>query len=162
LEPNSGSLQDSVKLSYQHRKRKTENGKIIMNGYPPFLEAGEQMSEDEIKKRREKKLQIFDEFRKEVEEESNRHIDFTKGLALGLIYGIIGNLFVQFFYQVVEGIVLEKYDSLLVVSSIITALSLTGIIFTTIKLKADLEFHKAKLRLVKEAWKKLRKAIEEE
>jgi len=127
----------------------------------PFLGWANGMSEEEIRKRREKKLQIFEEFHKEVEEESKRHIDFTKGLALGLIYGIIGNLFVQFFYQVVEGIVLEKYDPMLVVSSIIAALSLTGIIFTTIKLKADLEFHKAKLHLVKEAWNELRKTMEE-
>ena len=102
-----------------------------------------------------------EEFRKEIEEESNRHIDFTKGLALGLVYGIIGNLFVQFFYQVIEGIVLARYDSLLVVSSIIAAFSLTGIIFTTIKFAADLEFHKAKLRTVKKIGDDLRKALEE-
>jgi len=117
--------------------------------------------EEEIRKRRQKKLQIFEEFRKEIEEESNRHIDFTKGLALGLVYGIIGNLFVQFFYQVIEGIVLARYDSLLVVSSIIAAFSLTGIIFTTIKFAADLEFHKAKLRTVKKIGDDLRKALEE-
>src|SRR3989304_3258996 len=127
-----------------------------------FLEWENRMpEEEEIRKRRQKKLQIFEEFRKEIEEESNRHIDFTKGLALGLVYGIIGNLFVQFFYQVIEGIVLARYDSLLVVSSIIAAFSLTGIIFTTIKFAADLEFHKAKLRTVKKIGDDLRKALEE-
>ena len=70
-----------------------------------------------------------------------KRIDFTKGIALGLIYGIIGNLFVQCFYPVVEGIIVMKYDSLFYSNLAVSTISLVIIIFTTLQFWKQLKEH---------------------
>ena len=70
-----------------------------------------------------------------------KRIDFTKGIALGLIYGIIGNLFVQFFYPVVEGIIVMKYDSLFYSNLTVSIASLIIIIITTVQFWKQLKEH---------------------
>ena len=83
--------------------------------------------------------------------EHKRQIDFTKGIAFGLIYGIIGNLFVQFFYPVVEGIVVSRYDNLLLSNLIISIVSFVIIIFTTLQFRKQLRTHEKVIERTQEA-----------
>jgi H+/Cl- antiporter ClcA len=88
-------------------------------------------------------LEDFEEFEKEYLERAETHrrkIDFTKGIALGLLYGIIGNLFVQFFYSVVEGIILQKFDVLFWSNLVISAIALSIIILATLSFRSQLSW----------------------
>lgn len=51
-------------------------------------------------------------FTNQLSESVNQRMQFTEGVALGLLYGIIGNLVVSHYYEVFEGITLARYDSL--------------------------------------------------
>lgn len=63
-------------------------------------------------------------------EEFQRKNDLMTGVILGLIYGIIGNLFVQFFYPVIEGLVNQSYNSVFVASVIVSIVALVIIGYT--------------------------------
>lgn len=67
----------------------------------------------------------------EIKEESQRHIDFTKGIALGLFYGIVGNIFVQFLYPTVEGIILRQFEWPFLGNAIIAIFSLVFILYVS-------------------------------
>lgn len=54
---------------------------------------------------------ILDMHESQLQNYENEY-NFIKGLAYGLIYGVIGNVFVQSLNPIVEGIVLLKYDVL--------------------------------------------------
>jgi uncharacterized membrane protein len=70
--------------------------------------------------------------------ESERRLDVATGIAYGLIYGIIGNLFVQFFYPVVEKLLLQTFDVVFEVDLIVSTLALIVIVITSIKLRRQL------------------------
>lgn len=70
---------------------------------------------------------------------SNNKIYFTKGLVFGLIYGIIGNLFVQFFYPVIQSLVLQTLDLMFLVNVIVSVITVAFIIFVTYRFKRQLE-----------------------
>src|SRR4030042_6250204 len=67
----------------------------------------------------------------QIQKESQRHIDFTKGIAYGLFYGIIGNIFVQFLYPTVEGIILWNFASPFLWDAIIAMVSLGLILYVS-------------------------------
>jgi hypothetical protein len=69
----------------------------------------------------------------DILQDSQRRHDLNTGLILGLIYGIIGNLFVQFFYPVVEKLVMGNFDGIFWVDLFVSAAALIGIFFTTIE-----------------------------
>ena len=86
-------------------------------------------------------LEALEEFEKgylKRAEEQRRRIDFTKGIALGLFYGIIGNLFVQFFYPVVESLVTEQYS--FVANVIISISALVAIVLATASFRNQLSW----------------------
>jgi phosphotransferase system glucose/maltose/N-acetylglucosamine-specific IIC component len=101
-------------------------------------------------------VKIYSEYKTEI----TRRMDFTKGLALGLIYGIIGNLFVQFFYPVVEAIVSGKFDMLFVTNSIVSAVSLSMLLIITWKFSRELLRLEKWLRKIKWTIKVLNGEIE--
>lgn len=92
-------------------------------------------------------------------EEHRRRIDFTRGIALGLIYGIIGNLFVQFFYAVVESLVLKKYDGF-VENAIISVVALLVILYVTIRFRGQLMEEEAKEKTAEQHAETTRKALQ--
>ena len=71
-------------------------------------------------------------------DEANRHFDFTKGIMLGLVLGIIGNLFVQFAYPVVEHIVQSSYDMLFRIDSVASIIILAAIIIIAMLYKKQM------------------------
>jgi hypothetical protein len=78
--------------------------------------------------------------------EAERRHDLTAGIAYGLIYGIIGNLFVQFFYPVIEKMVLQTFDIVFIADLIVSIAALIGITFTTIKLRKQFTVHSNEIR----------------
>jgi hypothetical protein len=74
----------------------------------------------------------------EEKERNIRHIDLSKGLILGLFYGIIGNTFVQFFYPIIQQIILWKFESSILANIIISAISLAFILYMTARFRNHL------------------------
>jgi len=94
-----------------------------------------------VSKEDREELEALEEFEKEYlghAEEQRRRIDFTKGIALGLFYGIIGNFFVQFFFPVVESLVTEQYS--FVVNVIISIAAFIAIILATLSFRNQLSW----------------------
>ena len=109
-------------------------------------------------------LEDFEEFEKEYLERAETHlrkIDFTKGIALGLLYGIIGNLFVQFFYPVVEGIILQKFDVLFWSNLVISLIALSIIILATLSFGSQLSWSQHVMEGEREGANHLRGIINE-
>lgn len=101
----------------------------------------------------ENAVEIFENLNEEYHqhaEEHRRRIDFTKGIALGLLYGVIGNLFVQFFYPVVEALTIAKYDVLFFSNLTISLFSLSILLYTTINLRKQLKENEIKEVTAKE------------
>jgi nitrate/nitrite transporter NarK len=92
--------------------------------------------------------------------EHRRRIDLSKGVALGLLYGIIGNLFVQFFFPVVESLVIGEYDMLFLSNVIISVVALAVILYATIKFRSQLTEYENEERTAKEQAEVTRKAIQ--
>jgi tetrahydromethanopterin S-methyltransferase subunit G len=93
-----------------------------------------------------KDLEDYKKFLEELEkkyfglaEEHRRRIDLTRGVALGLTYGIIGNLFVQHWYPVFEGLVLGKYETLFGANVVVCGFSLGIILYVTIRFRRQLK-----------------------
>ena len=74
----------------------------------------------------------------EIQEESKKQFELTKGIAYGLFYGIIGNLFVQFLYPVVESLLLNEFEHQFLWIAIIASVFLVFIIFVSIRLAGEL------------------------
>lgn len=109
-------------------------------------------------------LEAFEEFEKEYLERAETHrkkIDFTTGIALGLLYGIIGNLFVQFFYPVVEGIILQKFDVLFWSNLVISVIALSVIILATLSFRSQLSWSRHVMEGEREGANHLRRIINE-
>ena len=83
---------------------------------------------------------------RDINEEISKSNDFIRGLAIGIIYGIIGNIFVQFFYPVIEGLVLAKYDSMFAIDAIVSAISLLIILYTTNQFREQLTRNEKRLK----------------
>ena len=112
----------------------------------------------------EKEIEAYEEFEKEYLERvelQRRKIDFTKGIALGLLYGIIGNLFVQFFYPVFEGVILEKYDVLFWSNLVISAIALGIILLVTFSFRNQLSWSGLVMEGEKEGARHLKGIINE-
>ena len=78
---------------------------------------------------------------------------------MGLLYGIIGNLFVQFFYPVVESLVLRQYDGF-IENVMISAVAFVIILCVTIKLRGQLTEYKKEEETAKQQVEATRKAIQ--
>jgi hypothetical protein len=64
-------------------------------------------------------------------ERFQQRIDFARGIALGLFYGIVGNIFVSHYYQVFEGLILEKSDLLFWSNLTVFIISLLAILLVS-------------------------------
>ena len=74
----------------------------------------------------------------EEKDRNLRRIDLTKGVVLGLFYGIIGNVFVQFFYPVIEEIILWEFEPSILGNIIISIISLAFILYVTVRFRNQL------------------------
>jgi len=94
-------------------------------------------------------------------EEKRRSIDLVRGVALGLLYGIIGNFFVQHWHPVFEGLMLGEYKPTFWANAIVCFFSLVVILYTTIKFRHQLKEDKRKMRLARESLGRTELKIEE-
>jgi uncharacterized membrane protein len=95
-----------------------------------------------------------------IESESHqRHIDLTSGVTLGLLYGIVGNLFVQFLYPVVERITTMNIDNIFWVDLGVSIIIFVSIVITTYKLRSRLAEHKKGEQEMQANMKNLEEAI---
>jgi predicted membrane chloride channel (bestrophin family) len=111
---------------------------------------------------KEEELDALEEFEKvylERAEGQQRRIDLTKGIALGLFYGIIGNLFVQFFYPVVESLVTEQYS--FVANVIISISAFVAIVLATLSFRNQLSWSRFVEKGERESAKVIRRMINE-
>lgn len=105
----------------------------------------EDIQQYELEALKEIKKNLF-----ERDEEHTRHIDLMRCTALGLTFGIGGNLFVQFLYPVVEALLLGEYTTAFAGNLILCGISLALIIFVSIYLQLRLTRGKNKLKLSRE------------
>lgn len=66
-------------------------------------------------------------------------VDFTRGILYGLFYGILGNMAVQFGYQVYEQGILGKYNQIFWLNLIVFLFSVVFITFVTVRLKKQID-----------------------
>ncbi len=76
-----------------------------------------------------------------------RHNDLMKGAAFGLTFGIVGNLFVQFLYPVIEAVLFVKYESNFIGNTVICTISLILIMFVYMNFNPQLKQDENKLKL---------------
>ena len=87
-----------------------------------------------------------------------QRIDFLKGLLVGLFFGIAGNMFVQHWYQVFEGLILGKFDTIFFSNVTVFIVGLVVIcIITVILYRRITRYEKARML----EWETLKKMIEE-
>jgi len=121
------------------------------------------MSENE--KEREATMQLVEGLESlfqswsEKAEITRRRIDLARGVALGLLYGIIGNLFVQFFYPVTEALALGEYPKSFWKNVIVSVASLVIILYVTIKFRSQLKEDERKMKLATDSMKRERYEI---
>jgi len=127
------------------------------------------MSEDdkELQKRFVKRLENNVKHLEETQkdwiksaEEYRRRVDFTKGVVLGLVLGIVGNLLVQFFYPVVESLVLGEYTNVFWANMTISAVALVIIVYITVKYRSQLSQEKSLMKVSIENQENMKEAIE--
>lgn len=94
---------------------------------------------------------------KELLNDISQRMQFTEGIVLGLLYGIIGNLVVSHYYGVFEGITLARYDSLFWSNLVVFLIGLATIIVLTVIFYRRF----VKLRKGKERSRKLMTTIED-
>lgn len=93
-------------------------------------------------------------------EQRQRRIDLIRGVALGLLYGIIGNLFVQFFFPVVESLIIGEYDTLFFSNVVISIIALLIVIYTTVKFRSQLTQYENEEKSARQQVEVTRKAIQ--
>jgi hypothetical protein len=101
------------------------------------------------------------QFWSENAETSRRRIDLAKGVAFGLLYGIIGNLFVQFFYPVSEAIALGEYPKSFWTNVIVSGFSLFIIVYTTMEFRKELKEEERKMKIATDSVKREEYKIQE-
>jgi hypothetical protein len=92
-------------------------------------------------------------------EEHAKHIDLVRGAAFGLALGIVGNLFVQFLYPVIEAVLLGEYKPTFVGNLIVCAISLILIAFVYTNFRRQLTRDENKLKLSRESAEVIEYAI---
>lgn len=100
-----------------------------------FLKDLENLPEEAQKGVLRHELREFEEIRKNYELWLGEHlsnIGLFRGIALGLVYGIIGNLFVQHWYPLFERVVLGNFDILFWSNVPVCAFALFTILCVTI------------------------------
>jgi magnesium-transporting ATPase (P-type) len=95
----------------------------------------------------------------ENKKEHNRRIDLLHGTALGLTLGILGHLFVQFLFPVVEAFLLGEYGTAFTGNLAICMISLVAVISMSMYLFRQLTKSEAKLELSKRSEEVLNYAI---
>lgn len=95
----------------------------------------------------------------EYAEQHTSYVDIVKGTALGLILGIGGNLFVQFFVPTIEAILLGEYKETFIEYLAISAISLFIIVLVSAYLYWHLLKDKKELKLSGESIDVLEYAI---
>jgi hypothetical protein len=98
--------------------------------------------------------------RLEQSEDHKRRIDFKSGVALGLIYGIIGNLVVQHYYGVFEGLETGVINNLFWANVVVTGIGVLAIIFITLYFFKKIRREKHKADLAKDDSEVFRQAIQ--
>ncbi len=86
----------------------------------------------------EEQLESVKKVYRDLDEEISKSNDFIRGLAIGIIYGVIGNIFVQFFYPVIEALVMAKYDLMFAINATVSVISLVIILYTTNQFRKQL------------------------
>lgn len=102
------------------------------------------------KKRILRKIAEYEELEKswaDFEQISTRHIDFRKGVILGLILGIIGNFFVQFSYSAYERAMIGSLDLLFWSNLLICGLVLAIVLHRIRRYKLELKEEYRKIGL---------------
>lgn len=87
-------------------------------------------------------------------EMSQRQMDFVKGILYGLVYGIVGNMTVQFGYQVFEEWILGNFNQLFWSNLIVFFFSISVIVIVTIKFTIQID----KLKDSEEFYRKIAKS----
>jgi len=98
---------------------KTERRKRILAGLADF---------EEIEKTWTESLQS-----------TSRRIDFREGIVLGLILGILGNLFVQFFYTVFERVIIGNFDVVFWSNLVVCAFAMAIVLYEIIRYRRELK-----------------------
>jgi hypothetical protein len=98
--------------------------------------------------------------RLEQSEEHKRRVDFTSGVALGLIYGVIGNLVVQHYYGVFEGLETGVIDNLFWSNAAVFVIGIVVIIVITLYFIKEIKREKNKAKKAKDDSEVFRKAIQ--
>jgi nitrate/nitrite transporter NarK len=116
------------------------------------------------KEETEYELKVLENINREWLERAKRRrrsTDLIRGVALGLLYGIIGNLFVQFFFPVVETLIVGgEYDTLFFSNVAISVVALVIILYTTIKFRGQLTQYEKEEETAQQQAEVTRKAIQ--
>ena len=110
----------------------------------------------------ETELRVLESLKNEafqVVEERRRRIDLIRGVALGLLYGVLGNLFVVFFFPIDQSLLLSKYDATFVPNIIICVGAFVAIVVTTWQFYNQLTGYEAGERMATDNVNIYRKAI---
>ena len=86
--------------------------------------------------------------------------EFIRGIVLGLIYGIIGNFFVQHWYPIFEGLILGKFDALFWPNVVVCVFSLFIVFLATTMFYREMKKVEARKRGMSQILQNLRKLIE--
>ena len=126
------------------------------------------MSKDKEIKAQDKKiregLELLEKLEKhhlERAKESRKRIDFIKGVALGLILGILGNLFVQHWYPLFERVVLWNFDIVFWSNLPVCVLALAIVLYTTRQYLRQLKEEEEEVKWAKDRVEKARRLEEE-
>ena len=122
---------------------------------------------EESKKEMEKMLQESIEYTEELGKhyleltrESRRRIDFVGGVALGLLCGILGNLVIQHWYPVFEGLVLVNSDKVFWSNLIVFVPGFVIILYVINAFNRQLKEDERKMTMSRENVETAKKAIE--
>ena len=85
----------------------------------------------------------------------NQRVYFLQGIALGLFYGIVGNIFVSHYYQVFEGLTLGKFDVLFWTNLVVFVIALVLILLVSVIFYYQLRKYKSGMSELSELQKEL-------
>jgi hypothetical protein len=142
---------------------KDEEDEEKKKSYRNALEHLQKLREDmylDVEKRTQRLEDLVDKMGENLEQQQY----FTRGIALGLLYGIIGNIVVSHYYGVFEGLGANRFDSLFWSNLVVLLVSLVLIVALTVlwisRLKR-LGLSQNKVALMKEVIEEMRKIPED-